>query len=799
MNPITATLSGAIGIHAGLNRDSITLDLSSIPDDALTVAIRGDNGMGKSTILNLALTPWREPPQIAGTLYDQFGPAGLRELTWTHGGETYRSRIEIKQSAKTKTQKATLQVMRGDKWEPVRLPDNTVSDGKSSTYDACLTYILGPQDLYYLAAFRAQNAPKLAEHSDPKGLMRALLALNEPAELSDQARDVARELKRHHALIKGQAEALEGHAERVAELEQVAADIEAGAPQRAEAKLAAANAASIAKAELDRAISGDLDRQRIIEQRAAIAQRLSEAEAAASSAVTTAEQYISCAQERAVASQRAGDATLAALDKDIAATTARQHNAQQILQERAEIEAAEIEAAQLAEQLDGEEKTVEQRRAEIDRLSALAAQIQTLQANRTHAEANGKQQKAQLDELSARAEFVSIVPCRGEGVYANCPSLAEAKAAAGRIAETEAAVAAVRAEWIALNDQINALAQQTAALDSLTRAQSDARSLLANLRTKLQAVRATAAKSATLAMAEQQIAEAQAALADLAERRKDAVAGIDQRRAALDAEIESAERKAKESKENGERAVARIRAELAAIPAPDSDAAVTVARQRLASAEAALAQADAAISKATATLAQHQAEADRLRRDIDKGAAIIARSKELEAEIADWTLLGIGLRGVIDLSIEDAGPGIASLANRLLTDAYGPRFSVRIVTQRTQNNGVTKETFDISVIDADSGIESSLLRKSGGEMVWIDKALTDAVGLYHQESAGQHYECLFADEAEDGLTQERKAQFYAMDRAALALGGYRRKFSISHNPEAWAMADHVIDLNGMKV
>jgi exonuclease SbcC len=149
---------------------------------------------------------------------------------------------------------------------------------------------------------------------------------------------------------------------------------------------------------------------------------------------------------------------------------------------------------------------------------------------------------------------------------------------------------------------------------------------------------------------------------------------------------------------------------------------------------------------------------------------------------------------VIDLSIEDAGPSIAATANRLLADAYGPRFSVRIVTQRDQANGRTVETFDISVIDADSGMESSILQKSGGEAVWIDKALTDAVGLYHLEAAGVHYDTLFADESEDGLTQERKAQFYRMDRAALAAGGYQRKYFVSHNPDAWAYADHVIDL-----
>jgi exonuclease SbcC len=179
---------------------------------------------------------------------------------------------------------------------------------------------------------------------------------------------------------------------------------------------------------------------------------------------------------------------------------------------------------------------------------------------------------------------------------------------------------------------------------------------------------------------------------------------------------------------------------------------------------------------------------------LEANAAIVAKARRLESEIADWTLLAMGLRGVIDLVIESSGPGIAALANQLLTDAYGPRFSVRIVTQREQANGRLIECFDISVIDAESGMESSILQKSGGESVWLDKALADAVGLYHQEAAGMNYQVLFADEAEDGLTAERKMQYYSMDRSALALGGYQRKYFISHNPDAWDLADHVIDL-----
>ena len=194
-------------------------------------------------------------------------------------------------------------------------------------------------------------------------------------------------------------------------------------------------------------------------------------------------------------------------------------------------------------------------------------------------------------------------------------------------------------------------------------------------------------------------------------------------------------------------------------------------------------------------MAQYRAERASLQRDIDDGASITERTKRIQEEIALWKLLSEGLRGVVNLSIEDAGPGIAEIANRLLQEAYGPRFTVHIVTQRqNRTNDVLKEVFDISVIDSETGLESSIVHKSGGETVWLDKALTDAVGLYHQDVAGMHFETLMSDEAEDGLTAERKQQFYRMDRVALEMGGYRRKFFVSHNPDAWAMADAVIDL-----
>jgi len=165
MIPHIITLSGAIGIQAGLGRGELRIDLDErLPDEAVTVAIRGDNGIGKSTLLNLGLTPWLSPPQVQGNIYDHFGPTGGRELEWSHGGTRYKSIIQYRQSAKTKTTKATLyRLTSTSAWEPMRLPDGLVSDGKTSTYEACLSHVLGPQSLYYLSIARALVKQLFAE------------------------------------------------------------------------------------------------------------------------------------------------------------------------------------------------------------------------------------------------------------------------------------------------------------------------------------------------------------------------------------------------------------------------------------------------------------------------------------------------------------------------------------------------------------------------------------------------------------------------------------------------------------
>lgn len=65
MRPLTLTLTGFIGVRDGMKRDSVTLDLESLPNGL--IALTGPNGAGKSTIMD-NLHPYRIMPSHATKL-----------------------------------------------------------------------------------------------------------------------------------------------------------------------------------------------------------------------------------------------------------------------------------------------------------------------------------------------------------------------------------------------------------------------------------------------------------------------------------------------------------------------------------------------------------------------------------------------------------------------------------------------------------------------------------------------------------------------------------------------------------
>jgi exonuclease SbcC len=140
--------------------------------------------------------------------------------------------------------------------------------------------------------------------------------------------------------------------------------------------------------------------------------------------------------------------------------------------------------------------------------------------------------------------------------------------------------------------------------------------------------------------------------------------------------------------------------------------------------------------------------------------------------------------------IDSAGPEVSRLANELLFNCFGPRFSIRFVTQELKADGKGyKDEFDVSVDDQKTGKTVSISDLSGGEKTIVSEALSLAITLYNKEKNGVAWDTLFRDEVSGSLDDIYDAQYIKMLRAAREMGHFKRVYFICHQPKLKSMAD----------
>jgi DNA repair exonuclease SbcCD ATPase subunit len=160
------------------------------------------------------------------------------------------------------------------------------------------------------------------------------------------------------------------------------------------------------------------------------------------------------------------------------------------------------------------------------------------------------------------------------------------------------------------------------------------------------------------------------------------------------------------------------------------------------------------------------------------------------ADLDTWRFIqrALGRDGVQALELDALAPSIAEVANRLLQRAYGPRFEIEFRTTRDAGTGKNKhqvEDFEIYVHDHEEGEPSlqiqTLGTMSGGERVWIMKALCDAFGIIREKNTGLQYMTTFQDEADGALSPEKKHLYLQMVEAAHAESGRHHTVYITHD------------------
>jgi len=805
MRPVSLTLKGFRGIRDGLGRDVIDLDFERLAGSAQLIAIVGSNGRGKTTVMD-NMTPFPTMPSRAGadglggfSYYDQVClPESIKDLVWEHGGERYRSQLVFRRSGKKKTE-AFLHVRRGDSWQPMRLGDGTVSDGKLDTYVQCIEQILGSAETFFTSVFAAQGRRQLSayKNAEIKTLLADLLGLDEIRALGAKALETAKLLKAGLAAVRQERTGLK------AEVEQVVGEL-ARLGNTGGRIVEAENAKAAGQAALDRA-----------------REELAKHAAKRDVAVQTEARRNQLTMERRSIIE-AGKAALGALDAQDRREGERLDQLIRRISQRAEDERkrrkelteqrARLEATlkiagvikRASQRLGWAESVVVRREArvaelrrDVERLEKLRADSKLARERIAGIEREAGQASLKAQELSRRFGLTAEVPCAGTDLQGRCKLLSDARAAQSLKPSADAQISRLQEARTKAVHHLRDIEARGRDLTAAPARLNVAEATLKRSRERLARLSLLAARQGELAQARELLAGIGQQIESLLPNDGEETVEEKAERGAIvatrQAVVAQREGEAKRQRDS----LRRLEAALAALPAPFDASQIERVQRGVEEAQRALVTIEATYVKAVRD--QQAGEEFRRRKAVDEGrlTALDTRMRRIEGQVGVWLLFAkcMSNDGLIALSIDDSGPTLSGLANDLLLACYGPRFTVSLKTLVETAKGETREGFDIVVHDAELGEAKSVTQMSAGERVWINESLTRAIALYLTQNSGRQYETLFSDEADGPLDPERKRMFMAMKREVLRIGGYRQEYFVSQTPELAAMADVIINLD----
>ncbi len=768
------------------------------------VAVTGVNGAGKSTFLELGLPGalYRQTP-TRGSLADlAVARDACLDVTVVNGARWTIRHLVDGQSGKSEA------LVLDAAGAPV-LPD-----AKVRSYDAWAATHWPAPEVLLSTIFGAQGSGGFlaAKPAERKAILLRMLGVERLEGLAAKAREQAKAARQLADVVAarladernrgGDATQLE------AELELARAAAERGAArlEAAKAALEAGHAESARAAQLQQE-NAELSRRRTAlgEQRQAAAvkladteerlannlQRLSEGDtiraAVARLEVVTTE-LAEAEREVAAAEAEARGALAPWLDvsERVTAETARRQRADERLRDAHAVERAKGEVAALRD-------AAQEAEAEV---AKLAAKLEELQA--THlAGAEERLGKA----MSGHHAIVQVHEDGGSDI-------------------DRTDLVAISREVIENDETAVALARETPGLTSQTRERlTAAKARLAEAQRQLAAAERYAARGPEMdaaaveqreAMAELQRLKEGHARAGLEAKTKQAVvaslrAKVDQLRAERDSLRPTADKAGKldgcaarieelEPVAAGLRSeIARVEAEIAALPAarevPPAPL-LAALRDRVQAAE----RESAGDARAVAGLEQRLEQA---RASADRQAELESEARRHQVELEDWTRVAssLGKDGLQALEIDAAGPALTELTNAILHRAHGPRFTVRVETQRLSADGKRQlEGCEVMVLDTVQGREAAGETFSGGERVVIAEALSLAILVLSCRRAGLTDVSLVRDESGAALDPGNARVYVEMLRHAIELTGARHCLLVSHMPDVQELCDHRIEV-----
>jgi exonuclease SbcC len=812
MKPVEVKLRGFKGIYHGMGLEEVGLNFRSLTG---LVALEGANGVGKTTFLE-NLQPFRVLPSRTGTIKTHcYLKNSFKDLTFEFNGDTYRTLV--------KTDPTTTRPDEG--YIYVNNSDKSVVNGKVSNYDNYINHLLGSTKLYFSSIFCAQNSEELSDMrpAEIKNLYAEFLRLYRYVAWEQTSKDAARICSGALANI----EALEGkidvklgvYGTPKVDLENTKTELESA---RKVAKLCKENVehtSSIIEVVKKQVAESEVNRQRIKDHNKIIEDlkaRQTEADTAQREEVKhrsydIIELQTSLAKHKdivdkkwsidaAVIATKAAVVEIEHLNKtihNINNRTQATNGKIEILQlelNQSVIRVAKLESDKAINEL---ERKLDQARTDYREsengikhielepgIVRLFAKIGSMEKN-----------AAVLEDIDpgCTSEICGLITSSIQDKE-NLPTvrkeLEQLKADRLEILEGELKqkfeiglgikthIGILEAEKIAV------LLEETV---RRTRAQTAIEALKHELETK------------ALKSADEQIIATKAHIEDLKPL-------VEKQPRLIEAETK-AESIKKEMTSTTALGVKREAAHLAKQEktVEEIDFAQGVinsiiinyeAEKQLMEAEQDLAKISFEYEAQNKRVTEFTNRITRLENDIAAMKALENERSELrtklvwiKSERTQWDYLtgACSKDGMRALEIEAVAPVITQHANDMLTNTFGPTHTVRFETQDEEG----REVLQIIVISAD-GSETPLEFKSGGERVWILKALRLAQTLISQEKSGRHFQASLMDEEDGALSLKNALKFIKLYRTFIKTAKMDLCFYISHRPEAVAMADSII-------
>lgn len=769
-------LKGFTGIKRGLGLDEIEIDFSGIT--GLT-ALEGANGAGKSTVLE-NLHPYNQLASREGALYQHVcDRKAEKELSFFYADHHYKTLLKID----CESERSEGFIWRDGKSEV---------KGKISEYARYWKTSMGSPELFFASAFCAQGSKKLSEMrtGELKTLFGEFLRLGRYQKWEDTAKQCGN-------ILNGKAGQIETRIKTLSE--QVA-----GKDETTEKYMSLGRSVEFLKDDQHilkeslvekRLIVNDLNKA-ISNNKVWIARK---ADIETSIAKLTNDRDT----EKSVA--EAEIESLKGKWRELAEEL-KKHNA--ILQDKEAIEGAAAKERELTEKIEQLSQEIEGINERVNLGQKAVHELET--------EIQGRKNILQnlMKEIIDPAKDAVLVSLRSRAAHlkgkmldldrkdkdcqsVTCSFIKGALDAAGLlpvveedIADREAAIQAGNENSKGaytlidgdLKEQTEMLKGARVVLQTGNQALEEKRKALATLRYDVVKIKELAAKASIVQVAEQRKADIEKQQAEITEQGKTKREVINKRVADFDLEIdakkveaEECERSIDHDAESRLKALAAEIEKVETVDLPQVERDIQESREKLATLKAELEK----IQEAEKELEQVRKEKDRLAGDV-----------------SHWRYLqtACGKNGLQALEIDGTAPLITGYANNLLSQAFAPLSSVKLVTQ--DENG--KECLDI-MVPTEDGSEILLDNLSGGQKVWNLMALRLAMTLLSKEKSGLAFMTAFADELDGALDPENALNFVGMYRSFMQIGGFSDFLFISHKPSCRGMADNILKFEHGKV